>query len=515
MSKQKISFVILLALTLFSATIALSQDTFVSTASVGEKPGEHQDVSASKGLDTSHVVEAGLPRWMSVGIKDSERSYSSMRGGSAEVLIDRGPGSGSSWEAGYYTDGRWQPGGYGGKPIVLFRGLQNPNAEAKTYRPKFIGKVDIKGNGGGNKENWYEWSVVNADYKITGDVEIHRKVGNGEFKKISDTQNVDPVIVGQKVTLKVVLTPQDQADKIKECEWKITDRENAILAYSVSSDQATITKLPNDLKDKEFYYYHVTEKTSFNVTVNVKGPYSKDSAISKSAAYKIIAPSISGFKGTVTNELRPPAGCHGTSWLALGQVDPLIKGIVFSGEVRANENGAGKIGVIQLINTVRVNYYDIPAGTSESKKRIITTQGNDVLDVVQILKPIDGCVLNAKTITSGGTTQITHYDSPAQQIVMQHKTYRMPTSHKASVTERMKTYCVYKPDGGIWVPLEMISWGWKGTAYETFDSKKNDFIYLDEVPGTVTEPTKSKPTTPPVWNDNIQKIEKKPNWSEF
>jgi hypothetical protein len=100
-------------------------------------------------------------------------------------------------------------------------------------------------------------------------------------------------------------------------------------------------------------------------------------------------------------------------------------------------------------------------------------------------------------------------DSPAQPINLQHRTFRVD-AYKCSVSDDFKSYLVYKPDGGIWVPLQVITWNWRG-AGEAVTMLK----YKDTVPGTATTPTTSNATEPPQWDDRADHRLENPIWKWY
>lgn len=500
---------VVLLLLLFSITHSsgmqvLAQQSFGSSATIGEN--QNTNINASNGLGTTSVVQEHFLREMRVTIRAEEQSYSRMQEGSAQVLENP---SGSIWSAGEMVGGLFKPGTYAKTSSVLFRLWQRPNpAATKTYKPEFRGVVEFFGEGGGEKKDPYAWNVINADYEIK-DIEIHRSVAGGPFVKISDEQNVEPVIVGQKIKLKVVINPSVSN---LDFRWSINGGV-PIRQYEPNQNSAEIIYLnDNDYNQKEITCFYTTKGTT-NISVKIT-PWGSEESVTKNASYTILAPTVSNYKGILTTKTKPPAGCHGGNKISLGYpYSPQDYGISFSGNIVTPSDGSGHFGIVQLVNAVRINYYEVPQGSSEPIKRIITTEGQEVLDYLTSPSKefMDGCVIGFKQIGSNDTKSIEHKDLPSHPINMSAKTHGMPMSYKARAQDSYKSYLVYKPSGGIWVPLSVVKWDWSATASEP-DPATN---CVDDVPGTASTPQTSDAQIPPMWKKNIEQIMALPVWSNF
>jgi len=330
-----------------------------------------------------------------------------------------------------------------------FHGVQKKDVSGH-FTPTFTGRARVLGSGPGPVKE-FEW-VAFAQYKIIA-VEIHRSVAGGAFKKISDEQNVDPVIVGQKVELKVVVKP----DGLQFTnQWSINGGM-PIKDYSPTKNSAQVVDIPNDDKTKQVITFYHTDSGNANISVAVT--YGEQQhQVTKTASYGILRPTVNKFEAdwTVRN---PKVGL----WYFLNS--PLLglslggatqpnsnkysSGILWRSQVTPPQGGGGTIAYLNLYKNGKRKCIDLGGKphTMPSKSPLLDTSFpfNLKLDVATQ-------VLSAELVDKD-----TCFEELNNQIIAQE------------VEDHFIVYLMFKPDGtgSIWVTLGEMPWGWNGKAART------------------------------------------------
>jgi hypothetical protein len=481
---------VVLLLLLFSITHSysmrvLAQQTFGSSATIGEN--QNTNVNASNGLGTTSVVQEHFLREMRVTIRAEEQSYSRMQEGSAQVLENP---SGSIWSAGEMVGGLFKPGAYAKTSSVLFRLWQRPNPTAtKIYKPEFRGVVEFFGEGVGEKKDPYAWNVINADYEIK-DIEIHRSVAGGTFVKISDEQNVEPVVVGQEIKLKVVIDPNVSSGLTYQ--WDISGGV-PIKKYEFDNTKADVTELEYSDKNKSQIIFYHTNKGNANISVKVT-PWGSEETVTKNVNYVVVRPEYSKFEAEWTLAV-PKVGIFmnpdGSEVLGLGgyyQHDSgttnFSPGIRWVAGVTLPTIPANTDGYITYIQLVKANVID----TISNKKFQFTTNNNYVLDTQAPYREQE---------RASGDHYLVDRDTPAVQV----KTSSGAYYRSVDVKNDFQVYLMFKPDGtnSIWVTLGIMPWDWQGKAERSWEKMK-----------AIPEACKSgggisiTSSTLPIWQKNIK-----------
>ncbi|MDR2438133.1 MAG: hypothetical protein LBE12_02025 [Planctomycetaceae bacterium] len=280
----------------------------IGSGSATISENDHTNIEGGH-LGTSSIVQGGVLRYMTVTIASGEQSKTRMRGGTAGV--NETPDTGSDWNT---------EGNYDKQPSVQFRGKQRGGIKTKEYFPEFHGTVEYFGEGGG-EEKTYSWSV-NAKYEVK-DIEIHQSVAGGEFVKISDEQNVDPIIAGQKIQLKVVAPPIGLLGNDYTVAWTIGGVAH-VKKYTFNSQSASVEQLEgNSLKVNPITYFYIdggTTTNEKNTSVAVKITKTGMTPINKSVSFKILKPKVDLLNATWTTA-NPEVGVRnigGVPTLTLG-----------------------------------------------------------------------------------------------------------------------------------------------------------------------------------------------------
>ena len=83
-------------------------------------------------------------------------------------------------------------------------------------------------------------------------------------------------------------------------------------------------------------------------------------------------------------------------------------------------------------------------------------------------------------------------DKPAQSYIANDIDNGGNDWYDSIAKDAFSTWVMYKPDGGIWVPLLKLDWGWNGEA------SKSNGSWL--VTGTAPPPTQTVANTPQKWS---------------
>jgi hypothetical protein len=106
--------------------------------------------------------------------------------------------------------------------------------------------------------------------------------------------------------------------------------------------------------------------------------------------------------------------------------------------------GAGVIGIFQLVDGYRSGTFQ--NGTTGST----TTNGQYYLDT---------------NLPYGNVSQnVSASHAPAITTLNDHPGLGLRNLVGATVTDSFNDYFMYRPNGGIWVPLGILSWGWNVNA---------------------------------------------------
>jgi len=124
---------------------------------------------------------------------------------------------------------------------------------------------------------------------------------------------------------------------------------------------------------------------------------------------------------------------------------PEREGVYCSGTVTTPPGGQGEIGFLQLVKS------DTHGVTDAGVAMKIADSGQWVLDYLGQ----DPMVPGHKQIAANAQGTVDYADSPGTDI-----------AGMKSIAQFFwaRTYLMYRPEGGIWVPLRMVTWDWNGDA---------------------------------------------------
>ncbi len=362
-----------------------------------------------------------------------------------------------------------------------------------TFKPTFSGEVTVdgKGGGGGGKPKTYDWTAK-AKYTI---IEIHRKVaGQGNFVKISDVNNVDPVVISQKIELKVVGAPAGS-----QFQWSVTGGD-PIKDYKFNANNATLTKLvAADMKNDQIsFYYTSAANANISVTVTPSG----EQPISKSAGFTINRPTVNIFRAVWTTAT-PPVGLikdpPNIISVGLGGYDNSTppkptEGITWEAQITPPNGGDGGIAFIQTLTAKNMmkQYKSSVSWTILEKN--IDTGNTPVLDT---MVPYQKATLAVKANTL--SAMLRQGDSPGTELV------NLMT--EVNLSGNFSLYLVYYAAGtSIPVPLGKIDWNYKARATKTGGSN-NGYNGWERAPNGCSKGGGNSVnwSTPPTWNDNLRR----------
>jgi hypothetical protein len=416
---------------------------------------------------------------MTVTIASGEQSKTRMKGGTAGV--SESPDTGSDWNI---------EGNYDKQPSVQFRGKQRGGIEAKEYFPTFYGTVEYFGEGGG-EEKTYSWSV-NATYEVK-DIEIHRSVAGGEFVKISDVQNVDPVIAGQKIQLKAVVPPIGSLGNDYTIEWTIGGVAH-VKKYTFNSQSASVEQLKeNALKVNPITYFYIdggTTTNEKNTSITVKITKTGMTSINKSASFKVLKPKIDLLNATWTT-VNPEVGVRNIGdvpTLMLG--DTSSEGISWNAIITPPPGGSGGIAFFQTTTT---NQKIIVLTSWSQVVKKITTNEKFVLDNIAPYANLTLAVTENQT-----SPPLEQGDSPGLPLVG-----NMILGER---TDQFILHLMYVPGnpGSIPITLGTIPWGWQGKA--TLTGQSNNGVggwFADPAICGKNGGNANDNITLPIWDSNI------------
>jgi len=263
------------------------------------------------------------------------------------------------------------------------------------------------------------------------------------------------VIVGQHIALTGMVTPGDL--EITSEQWTIPG--DRIKNYIVQNpDTGMVVELPEaDLHSNGVDFYWVDGDYNLTVTyaVTIGGH-----VYSGHTNFIVLRPDAALSATLTSNNPKVDVGfiAPGGDALHFGTFDRAdTMGITWStASVTAPLGGDGEIALFQLIKPNEVATTDYNEDVYSSKDR----QGcpsdfvlDDPVPYVNITTPIAG----------GGSASVGDptYHQPLNDTpcVWLRNRYNYVTVH-----DTFETYLMYKPDGGIWVTLRMMTWHWGGAA---------------------------------------------------
>jgi hypothetical protein len=116
----------------------------------------------------------------------------------------------------------------------------------------------------------------------------------------------------------------------------------------------------------------------------------------------------------------------------------------------------------------------------------------------------DGTLNTAQPVTTGYTWDVSNKgasgDLPWQPCVG----HNVPDDgggnlwYKSTASDSFKTYVMYQPEGGVWVPLQMLSWQWSGTA-----EIGNNGIWQITSQAFISDNSATNTDDPPQWQAKV------------
>jgi hypothetical protein len=269
-----------------------------------------------------------------------------------------------------------------------------------------------------------------VDLKVINIIIKRRVAGQGDFIKISDTQNVSSVIVGQKIELKVEVEPSvTEFTNI----WTISGGK-PIKDYQPTTQKAEVINLTNtDYGQKTITYYHTAGgSTSVKAKVTIKGKNKE-----KTVGYGILRPINIEEKV----EWDPPNGP--INLIIEEGIVEMICQVDINGACKSPVGGQGAIGFIQKVH--HKSTYKIVNGTTGNYPNYDVWR----LDAGENSFLYDDPVI----IQSNVTKTVSTHDSPGAPVSTTHQ--------EIHLIYEFKTYFMYKPTSGIWVTLASVDWNFE------------------------------------------------------
>jgi hypothetical protein len=285
-----------------------------------------------------------------------------------------------------------------------------------------------------------------VDLKVIDIIVKRRVAGQGDFVKISDTQNVPSVIVGQKIELKVEVMPNDTEFTNT---WIITGGK-PIKNYQPTKAKAEVINLANtDYTQKTIAYYNTASgntTTKTNVTIGGKNK-------EKNVTFAILRPEINYRNATLTE--RNPKVCI---WYYVGEAakhlsfggttDPNIDliysdespGITWKIRITPPQNGNGQIAYVSLGKSI------LTAKIGQQQKTLAIPE----YALVSVFPY--SAIGNVTAEQRCGIFVASN--TPGVDLSIQNLT-------NIKIEDNYKTYFMYKPTGGIGVTLVLFTWGWE------------------------------------------------------
>lgn len=267
-------------------------------------------------------------------------------------------------------------------------------------------------------------------------------------------QSVDKVI-GQQIALRVKAANGDPVTNVK---WSIPTggltpaTANVVTGYplATATDSLYPSYLPPLTSPTTSFYWIRPNVEGYEVGVTGTVDGKQETA---ETTFVVSAPTVEMNSTTsVLGIANSGFGRRRVEVMELGRnsTDP-HPGITFNFQATAPEDGAGQLGVTQLINDSLTHYFFLAR-----PRQCISTQGFEV-DNFNFLPGSNSSTPLLVPIGSGATAVWTSSDSPSVPLLL-------PTAY--SRTTSFQTYLMYRPDGtnSIWVAIGELNWGFSGTA---------------------------------------------------
>lgn len=257
------------------------------------------------------------------------------------------------------------------------------------------------------------------------------------------TGTTKTVIVGQRISLKGVVSPASSGATLSSYSWVITG--NRIGGYRVDLNAGRPINMPPLSRQNIAFYWH----QSGTYTATFRGEINKASAPSVTVTFVVVKPKVNFFSGTRTTDVPPVDIRNGGSKLRFGHLDLPGAGIRWNASVKTNLKGAGKIAFFQLgfLNRAQTLQSGQQQVSKANGKLMLDDNGHDV------------AYGNVKIpIGDNATGGIASDDTPDKGLAANLKT--------ASASDGFQTFLMYRSDApdSIWVPLSRLTWSWSGSA---------------------------------------------------
>lgn len=232
--------------------------------------------------------------------------------------------------------------------------------------------------------------------------------------------------------------------------WTI-DTVNVVAGFVATTTQGQAIPVGAAMLAQNPLTFAYTAPTQSIITVEI---VTTAGTANVSNSFTVTSPTVSQFR-TVTGNAAIVTDTEGT-WLKL--TNPPGPGIDIYATVVGDQATGGTLGFIQLANNNRAVIY------ANSLSAHLSTNGQLILDV-----GMTGTVLYQDVtaqLATGQSTSIYVTDSPAQQL-------QVPPSSIAEIIigslvpeESYQTFLMFCPNSAqaVWVPLEVVNWGWGGVA---------------------------------------------------
>jgi hypothetical protein len=271
----------------------------------------------------------------------------------------------------------------------------------------------------------------------TFDVEVEKAYLTITRGGVAITGQTNTVIVGEQVALSCGLSPG--LAPITNFQWTVPG--NRVKDFYVSSDALNTNGWPvaltnSDLATSSIVFYWVDGSggslLEVQCTAQVKGE-----TMTAKTKFNVIRPSADwlGFLTGTVNVTNPLAG----SWI-----------LQFG-------SGSNPRGFTEVLTNINLNNYTgsgwrfVEVQTGNSATTLFGTNG---INTAEVSAGIDNTFDD--WFLPFGTNNASYGDSPSQPLPA--------TKISVTRTDSFSTHLMFKPSGGIAVPLRRIDWNWSGTA---------------------------------------------------
>jgi uncharacterized delta-60 repeat protein len=293
------------------------------------------------------------------------------------------------------------------------------------------------------------------------------------------TDTTSDVVVGQKISLIGSIQGLDPI-WVQYCQWAIPG--STVKKYVQETKRTFKEELTNvDYLRKNIDYYWIgggmNQDVTFTLTFAGMG-FTADARFNvlSPTATLTETPTSDNPKVNVSKPGFPDSGLE----LHFGSFNS--PGMTWSGAVTTTNCPGGEIELAQLVNT---DSRSIADGTDFRWKR--TTEGAYVLDPDKKT----GDVRN-KPIDANATVSFQTDDTPGAPLLGYNYYY---------CSDKFVDYLMYRPAGGVWVTLRVVTWSWNGTAIMNLET--GHWACTD--PGYLSGPS-SDSTELPTWEHSIKDI---------